>query len=172
MNPRSTVFRPLLLLAACAAVAVPACAAGFASLDAIDGAVAEFTGVATGGQGGATLPVDRRLRLAACQSQLSLSWRSERHEAVLVQCPDPGSWHLFVPVQGQAASAAPAVLRGEAISLVVNGDGFSVSQPAEALEGGAVGAWIRVRAVKDGNTKGDPIRARIVRPGLAEVPVD
>jgi len=152
----------------------PAIAQGaFASLDAIDRAVTGFTGAGIGQQGGATLPVDRRLRLAPCRSPLAMSWRSERHESVLVQCPDAGSWHLFVPVMASAAAnAAPAVLRGEAINVVVSGDGFSVSQPGEAMESGAVGAWIRVRTVKDGTAKGEPMRARIVRPGLAEVPMD
>lgn len=152
---------------------VPATAQGtFASLDAVDRAVAGFAGAEIGQPGGATLPVDRRLRLSPCRSPLALSWRSDRRDSVLVQCPDPGSWHLFVPVQASApVNAAPAVMRGEAISLVISGDGFSVSQPAEAMEAGAVGAWIRVRTVKDGTAKGEPMRARIVRPGMAEVPV-
>jgi len=168
-----TTFRSLLCAVALAGTASAASAAPFASLDAIDSVVAGFTGVPIGQPGGASLPLDRRLRLTACRSPLALSWRTDRHEAVLVQCPDPGAWHVYVPVLAAAqTSAGPAILRGEAVNLVVAGDGFSVSQPGEAMESGAVGAWIRVRSIKDGSAKGDPIRARIVRPGLAEVPMD
>ncbi|MBU6266150.1 MAG: flagella basal body P-ring formation protein FlgA [Sphingomonadales bacterium] len=168
-----TSIRALIRAAALVGLAPAASAAPFASLDQIDYAVAGFTGAGIGQPGGATLPLDRRLRLGACRAPLALSWRTDRHDAVLVQCPDPGAWHLFVPVQAQPqASAGPAILRGEAVNVLVAGDGFSVSQPGEAMESGAIGAWIRVRTVKDGSAKGEPIRARIVRPGLAEVPVD
>ncbi|MDE2405418.1 MAG: flagella basal body P-ring formation protein FlgA [Sphingomonadales bacterium] len=173
MSPLRTALLALPLALPPTLYAPVAQAAPFASLDQIDYAVAGFTGAGIGQPRGAMLPVDRRLRLAACQAPLALSWRTERRDAVLVQCPDAGGWHVFVPVQAQAAAnAAPVVLRGEAVSLIVSGDGFSVSQPGEAMDSGAVGAWIRVRTVKDGTGKGDPVRARIVRPGLAEVPVD
>ena len=55
---------PLLACAAAFAAAAPALAAGFASPEEIDSAVAEFTGAAIGTEGGARLPIDRRLRLA------------------------------------------------------------------------------------------------------------
>ena len=143
---------------------------GFANLGAIDGEVASFTGHAIGQQGGAILPVDRRLRLARCFSPLALSWRLPRREAVVVECPDPGSWHLFVPVRaGDTAPMSVAVARGEGVTIAVTGDGFTVSQPGEAMEAGAMGDWIRVRSVRDGSPKGDPMRAKIVRPGQVEV---
>jgi flagella basal body P-ring formation protein FlgA len=55
------------------------------------------------------------------------------------------------------------VLRGEAVTIAVSGDGFTVSQPGEALDPGAVGQWIRVKTAAAG---AQPLRARIVRPGL------
>ncbi|WP_206238376.1 flagella basal body P-ring formation protein FlgA [Novosphingobium terrae] len=146
---------------------------------AIDREVAAFTGVPIGGTGGATLPVDRRLRLAACRSPLSVSWRASRHDSLVVECPDPGSWHLFVPVRAApaaAVSSTPAIMRGEAVTIAVAGDGFAVTQPGEAMEAGAVGEWIRVRSVHAGNRQpgqtSDAIRARIVRPGEVEVPLE
>ena len=161
-----------ILAAGLTAWAREAAAAPFTAPEAIDREVAGFTGAAIGQPGGAMLPVDRRLKLAPCASPLSLGWRADRHDAVVVQCPDPGSWRVYVAVQTvAAASTAPAVLRGEGLSLVVGGDGFSVSQPAEAMDAGAVGDWIRVRAVREGTARGEPLRARIVRPGLAEVPM-
>jgi flagella basal body P-ring formation protein FlgA len=58
--------------------------------------------------------------------------------------------------------------RGQGVTEAVTGDGFSVSQPAEALESGAIGAWIRVRT----QAKSDPIQAQVMRPGLVEVRID
>lgn len=165
-------FRFALSLAVLAAPAA-ALGAAYADLTAIDRQVAAFTGAAQGQPGGAVLPVDRRLRLTSCASQLLVGWHTQRRETVLVQCPDAGGWRVFVPVmaaQGMAA-AAPAVMRGEGVTVSVTGDGFTVSQPGEAMEPGAVGAWIRVRMVKARTPQGEALRAQIVRPGLVEVPM-
>lgn len=158
-----------LLAAPVAAQAAPSYSS-FADLAAIDNAVAAFTGQAIGVPGGAALPVDRRLRLARCAAPLALAWRTDRRDAVVVQCPDTGGWRLFVAVAGNTRqdSAGPDVVRGDAVTVAATGDGFSVSQPGEALDSGAVGAWIRVRT----GPKADPLRARIVRPGLVELPAE
>lgn len=152
---------------------LPAVAAPLTDLAAIDNAVAAFTGQQIGLPGGAAQPVDRRLRLAACAAPLALSWYGNTQTSVLVRCPDAGGWRVFVPVSTArvaptVAPAAMAVARGEGVTVMVAGNGFSVSQPGEALDAGAVGAWIRVRT----SAKGDPLRARVVRPGLVELPVD
>ncbi|GEO01781.1 hypothetical protein NSE01_36130 [Novosphingobium sediminis] len=152
---------------------MPAVAAPLTDLAAIDRAVAAFTGQQIGVPGGAAQPVDRRLRLAACAAPLALSWYGNAQTSVLVRCPDAGGWRVFVPVSADrvastAAPAAMAVMRGEGVTVMVAGDGFSVSQPGEALDAGAVGNWIRVRTA----AKADPLRARVVRPGLVELPVD
>lgn len=166
------ILRLTLSLAA-AALPVAANAAPFADPAAIDREVMGFTGLPQGEPGGAALPVDRRLKLAACRAPLVLGWHTQRRETVTVQCPDAGGWRLFVPVlAGQGAAASePAVLRGEGVTIAVEGDGFTVSQPGEAMEQGAVGAWIRVRLAQGGVAKGQPMRARIVRPGLVSVPM-
>ena len=145
-----------------------AAAAPFADLNVIDRQVAAFTGVPVGAAGGAILPLDRRLRLRPCSAPLALSWRGERHDAVVAECPDAGGWRLFVPVRASAASVAatPAVNRGDAVTIAVSGDGFSVNQPGEALESGAVGAWVRVRGI--GKT-GAAMQARVIRAGLVGV---
>ena len=142
----------------------------YADLGAIDRAVAGFAGAEIGQPGGAVLPIDRRLRLLACAQTPNLSWRDARHATVLVECPVPGGWHIFVPVRA-VGSGPVAVARGEEVTISVTGDGFSVSQSGEALDGGAVGEWIRVRAAKEGSLRGDAIRARILRPGEVEVPL-
>lgn len=160
------------------AVAAPAAAqtaGGYADLAALDRSISAFTGAGIGAPGGASLPVDRRLRLAACSQPLALSWRGFRHDSVMVQCPDPGSWHLFVPVSAvQGVGGTVAVARGEVVTIAVTGDGFSVSQAGEALEAGSVGDWIRVRTIKDGGPnsgRADAMRARIIEPGEVEVPL-
>jgi len=145
----------LLLLAATAA--------GFADLDAIDRQVAAFSG-------GEAAAVDRRLRLQPCGSGLALSWRTSAQDSVVVQCGDAGGWRLFVPARSAGPTSPPAVTRGDAVAIAISGDGFTVSQPGEALEAGAVGAWIRVRPVSAGTPR-EVMRARIERPGLVTVPL-
>lgn len=161
----------LALLIAAAAFPVPALAGPFADLAAVDRAVVAFTGVPQGQPGGALRPVDRRLKLAPCVAPLALNWHTARRESVVVQCADAGGWRLFVPVLAvQGAAAAPVIARGEAVTIAVSGEGFTVSQPGEALEPGAQGAWIRVRTTKGGTTNNEPLRAQVIRPGLVAVP--
>lgn len=148
--------------------AAPAQAQYTPDLAALDRAVSAFTGTAIGEPGGAAHPVDRRLHLAACAAPPVISWYGSARDTVSLRCPDPGSWRIFVPlVQGnQAANSQPAVLRGESVTIAIEGEGFSVAQSGEALDPGAVGAWIRVRPA---NVTAPPFRARIVRPGLVAV---
>ena len=167
--PRRTIL-PLIIGLALMPAGAMAQIGAYADLAAIDNEVAQFTGKSIGQAGGAQLPVDRRLRLRGCGTPLMLSWRGPRHDTVTVECPDAGGWHVFVPVR-VVETGAVAVMRGEGVTVTVVGDGFSVSQPGEALEGGAVGDWIRVRAQKDAQGRGDAMRARIMRPGEVEVPM-
>jgi flagellar basal body P-ring formation protein FlgA len=157
-----------------ALLAYAAAASGYADLNAIDREVAGFTGAEIGQSGGASTPVDRRLRLRPCGSPLALSWRTGTHDSVVVQCQDPGSWRLFVPVRkatpAAGVSAEPVIGRGDAVSIAVTGDGFTVAQPGEAMEAGAVGAWIRVRPVT-AKPGAEPMRAQVVRPGLVSLPL-
>lgn len=149
---------------------------GFADLDAIDRQVAAFTGTVAGEEGGAIAPVDRRLRLQPCRGGLGLSWRTAARDSVVVQCGDAGGWRLFVPVRRAPMPMAeapepPAVRRSDAVAIAVEGEGFAVSQPGEALEGGAIGAWIRVRPLTLGKGRPEEMRAQIVRPGLVFLPL-
>ena len=111
------------------------------------------------------------MRLASCSAPLTLSWHGDAHASILVECPDAGGWHIYVataPGNARQVAAAPVIERGQAVTVALTGNGFSVSQPAEALESGAIGAWIKVRT----QAKADPIQAQVVRPGLVEVPVE
>ncbi len=153
------------IAAACVlATALPALAAGFQDPDAIDREVAQFTGAPTGSEGGARLPVDRRLKLSQCPMPLALEWYGSSTRTVLVRCPIAGGWRIFVPVAGAPAGvkAEPVIARGEAVAIAIQGSGFTVTRQGEALEQGAVGEWIRVRPAGD---KREPVRARVIQPG-------
>ena len=156
-------FRLTLSLVALASGSAPALAQPFADLDAIDRQVAAFIGINPAQMAGAFAPVDRRLRLNACARPLSLAWNGNRRETVLVQCPIAGGWKLYVPIFMASAGtmvAPPVVMKGDAVTVTVKGNGFSVSQAGEALDAGAIGEWIRVKIGKDGE-----VRAQILRPG-------
>jgi flagella basal body P-ring formation protein FlgA len=167
----SPLILPMLLPLCDPPAEAQAQAGGVIDPAAIDSAVAAFTGAPIGAPGGARTASDPRLRLAACAAPLAVSWHTPTRTAVAVECPGPTAWRIFVAVaaaQGPAASAAaaPVVKRGDALTVVVRGRGFSVQQAGEAMEAGGLGQWITVRTSR----KGEPLRARIERPGLAVIP--
>lgn len=159
--------RTLALIAAFAASPALAQSAA-ADLTEIDNAVARFTGLPLGTPGGAAMPVDRRLRLNPCRAPLALGWYGTRRDTVEVACPVPGGWRLYVPlaVTGQSSAPAPAIAKGDSVTITVSSDGFAVSQPGEALEAGPQGAWIKVRGL---GASAPVLRARVMRPGLVGI---
>jgi len=164
---RLTSFAAGLAALSCASVAA---GAGFADHSTIDAEVARFTGAGIGQPGGARLPVDRRMKLTPCTLPLALEYYGRGRDSVLVRCPVAGGWQIYVPVSktgGEAAAAGQAIVaRGESVAISVRGSGFSLSRQGEALEAGAEGAWIRVRPA---GKQMDPIRARVLRPGVVTV---
>lgn len=162
---------------ASAFVAVLLAAAGpMQDLAALDRQIAVFTGAAIGEDGGAMQPLDRRLKLRPCTAPADIAWRSEQRDTLVLQCPDAGGWRLYMPVRpllvaaAAQAAAQVAVQRGDAVTISVEGQGFSISRPAEALESGAVGDWIKVRPAIPGNRRADIMRARITGPGILTLP--
>ncbi|TPG15669.1 flagella basal body P-ring formation protein FlgA [Sphingomonas oligophenolica] len=165
-----------LLLAATAPVAV-----SHQDTPALDRAVAAFTGHAIGDDGGARTAIDARLRLAQCPT-VAISWRTERHDAVVVACSGP-SWRLFVPVIGTpAASAAapgtsrvayappvklePVIKRGDPVTIEAGDSGFSISREGVAIGDAAPGERFMVRV--DGTRT--PVQAVAVETGHATLP--
>lgn len=150
---------------------------------AIDRAVRAFTGAEIGEVGGARAPADPRLRLAACARPLTTSWHGITRAAVAVSCTEArgssGPWRILVATRPspqafqsasplvRAARATPAIKRGDPVTVVVRGRGFTVQQAGEAMESGHLGDWIGVRTAR----QADPVRARIERPGLAVIPM-
>lgn len=161
---------PAIFAAALTLAAMPAAAAaqsvGEADLSEIDREIAAFTGAAIGSPGGARAPIDRRMRLARCGAGLHLSPYGIRQDSVAVQCP--GGWRIFVPLVRsiKASAAADLIGRGDQVSIVLEGRGFSVTQSGEAMEAGGEGDWIRIKPPG----AGDPIRAKVVSPGRVTIP--
>ncbi|MBX7481895.1 flagella basal body P-ring formation protein FlgA [Qipengyuania qiaonensis] len=155
--------------AAAALFATTAAAASPMEHSIIDRAVADFTGAAIGQPGGAKLPVDRRLRLASCQSPLDLQWFGRDQRSIQVACPREG-WRIYVAVDGVANHAGQVpeqygetiVKRGENVSILVRGRGFTLTRQGSAVEDGAQGEWIRIRASGE---RTETMRALVIRPG-------
>ncbi|MFU7529368.1 flagella basal body P-ring formation protein FlgA [Qipengyuania sp. ASV99] len=150
------------------AVAAAAQSSAFTDPAEIDRAVTQFTGVPIGEVGGARMPADRRLRLAACAAPLDVAWYGQNQSTMQVSCAGPQSWRIFIAARpaAQTAASTPAVNRGDPVTVIVRGRGFSVQQTGEAMENGAIGDWIDIRMSRENA----PISARIERPGLALIP--
>lgn len=165
--------------------AAPAGAQDFQSTVALDAIVAQFTGKAIGAQGGATAPVDRRLRLTPCAAP-QLDWRSESHDAVVVRCMAP-QWKIFVPVVAvpkpkavPAAGAAPAVAlrptptvkaepvirRGDAVTIEAGAEGFSISRQGIAMGDAPAGGRLPVKV----DERQPPLQTIAIEPGRARLP--
>ncbi|MCK0129447.1 flagella basal body P-ring formation protein FlgA [Erythrobacter sp. F6033] len=143
---------------------------GFTDPAEIDRTVSTFTGAQIGEIGGARSPADRRLRLAHCSAPLSASWHGRNQSTVKVACLDQGGWHVFIATRPQQAAAAKTqiVKRGDPMTILVRGRGFTVQQNGEAMENGTIGEWIGVRTAR----RATPVQARIERPGLAIIPAN
>jgi flagella basal body P-ring formation protein FlgA len=166
------------------AMFVLAAAAGAPTQDvaALDRAVAAFTAQPIGGQGGARAPIDPRLRLAQCPT-VSLSWRTEAHDAVVVACAGP-AWRLFVPVlappraatavasaaaparPAPARAAEPVIRRGDPVMIEAGSDGFSITRDGVAMGDAAPGARLMIR-VADAK---QPVQAVALEAGRATLP--
>ena len=160
--------------------ASPAAAQNFQSTPLLDKAVAGFTGHGIGETGGARTPVDTRLKLAACP-MVSLAWRTDTHDSVVVTCPDP-QWRIFVPVVTPTATPTPAVVvapaaappakavivikRGDPVTIVAGDGGFSVTRDGIAASDAPAGGRVLVK-VEDNKP---PIQAIAVEPGKAVIP--
>lgn len=161
----------------CAALALgpfPAAANPFIPTADIDAAVARFLGAPAGSPGGAARAVDPRLKLATCSDNLEVSWYGRSGASLRVSCPARG-WRVFVPVTGGRPASAEngmgesIVQKGETVSIVYEGSGFTLTRQGEALEPGAQDQWIKVRPAGD---KTRPVSGQVLRPGVVSVLAD
>lgn len=171
---------PLLFLGL---VASPLSAAPFQDIGAIDRAVAAFTGQGVGHDGGARTAVDARLKLAACP-MVSMAWRTENHDAVVVTCTGP-EWRLFVPIKTAAVAPrgpAPLVItpgqsavslrpvyvikRGDPVTISAGSEGFSITREGVAVGDAVVGGRFMVKVDDQKN----PVQAVAIAAGSATLP--
>lgn len=165
-------YLPLLLLAS------PAAAAPFQDVGGLDRAVSAFTGRPVGVPGGARAPVDPRLKLAPCPT-VSINWRTEAHDAVVVSCLGP-EWKIYVPVVADASrpsaapaaapmrpvAAAPVIRRGDPVTIEAGNAGFAITRDGVAMGDAAPGARVAVRV--EGAKA--PVQAVAIEPGRATLP--
>lgn len=167
------------------AILLPALLAGanpgaFQSTETLDRLVEQFAGAPIGMEGGARAPVDKRLKLAACDAP-QLSWRSTAEDAVVIRCQGPQQWRVFVPVNALPKPAAPAVAampapalvkpatvikRGDPVMIEAGSAGFSITREGQAMADAAAGARVLVKV----DDKRPPVAAIALEPGRARLP--
>lgn len=157
-------------LATCAA-ANPACAQqahqDWQTIDVLTAMVADALGrTAT--------PVDRRIKLARCPEQASVT--AIDANALAVRCASLG-WRVRVPMTGPAngaptamgftrpAASTPVIRRGDNVRVTIDTESFSVSYAAVAAEDGRVGETIALR----GNNSKSSLSAKVIGPGHARL---
>lgn len=160
----------------------PAFATGLQNLDALERKLVIALGADIGEPGGPTVPLDRRLKLAACPSDVVID--PPQQGAATLRCAEIG-WRIRVPLARGGGSSAgrslpaggnalPAarqsreivVRRGDPVDLVAGATGFSVSTQVIAEQDGAAGDRIRVR----GERGKPPILAEVVAQGTVRLP--
>jgi flagellar basal body P-ring formation protein FlgA len=143
----------------------------FEDLDAID----ELTALMASSVGREALPVDRRIKLARCPEAVAIDFADR--DSLAVRCKSI-NWRLRVPLAAsrsdatlhgaatqRAALTAPAIRRGDNVSLEIRTETFTVSYAATAIDDAAVGQQVRLRT---GDNRW-PIRAIAVAPGRARM---
>ena len=172
------IFRRVVLPVAVLAAPLPAPAQGFENLEMIDNRVAAALGANIGEPGGATTPIDRRLRLQACPQPVEIG--EPIAGAVAVRCA-PLGWRIRVSIVPNAetrqtvaaagpsrpqARPEPVIRRGDQIELVAIAAGFTVSTLATADQDGAPGDRIRVRTER----RGAPVIGQVLEDGRVALP--
>ncbi len=149
-------------------------AGGLQDLGALDRLLAAELGAEAGAPGGASAPVDRRLRLRACAGEVVVE--PPVGGAVALRCTQP-AWRIRVPVASvqpaadrtesaaRAGPATPLVSAGQQVTAIVRAAGFTVSTRVTALERGALGQRIRLR----GAGRSDAFTGVVLADGRVEI---
>ncbi|MBJ7502257.1 MAG: flagella basal body P-ring formation protein FlgA [Sphingopyxis sp.] len=163
----------LSALAACAIAAPVAASAQQASEDwqTID----MLTATVANALGRTATPIDRRIKLARCPEQASVTALDA--QTLAVRCASLG-WRLRVPMTGPTADAAPAAVnfarpapsapvirRGDNVRVTIETDSYSISYAAVATQDGRVGETIALR----GSDAKSTLSATVTGPGRASL---
>lgn len=146
-----------LLAALAAAVMTPG---SYQDLHLLDARVAAMLG-----SGRSAVPIDKRIKLAACPDEPEIS--PSPGGALAVRCAALG-WRIRVVLAGASSAGAPEevlIHKGDSIELVADGPGYSATFAATALDDGQEGGVIRVKIP----TSVSPISATVSRAGVASI---
>lgn len=143
--------RKIAVCIAASLIASPAASAQQATEDwqAID----TLTQMVANAMGRTATPIDRRIKLARCPEQASVT--AIDAQTLAVRCASLG-WRLRVPMTGPAGamttpagfaapSSTPAIRRGDSVRVSIETDSFSVSYSATATQDGRIGETIALR---------------------------
>jgi flagellar basal body P-ring formation protein FlgA len=123
-------------------VLIAASPPAFEAPEQLDAKIAEFIGHTNM----RAAPIDRRLRLAACEQPAAIEWNDS--QSLAVRCTAP-AWRLRVPLNDIAAPAAedtrPLIRRGESVEARYEADDFDITATLIAMEDGRKGDVIRVK---------------------------
>lgn len=168
--------KPLACLAACA-LAAPFAAplAAHAQQGSEDWQTIDvLTDMVANAMGRNATPVDRRIKLARCPEQASVT-AIDAH-TLAVRCASLG-WRLRVPMTAPAdaapvavsfarpAASAPVIRRGDNVRVTIETENYSISYAAVATQDGRVGETIALR----GSDAKSSLSATVTGPGRARL---
>jgi flagella basal body P-ring formation protein FlgA len=137
-------------------------------------AIDVLTDMVANAMGRTATPVDRRIKLARCPEQASVT--AIDANALAVRCA-PLGWRLRVPMTAPAgaaataasysrpAASAPVIRRGDNVRVTIDTESFSISYAAIATEDGRVGETIGLR----GSDAKSMLSATVTGPGRARL---
>ncbi len=135
-------------------------------LGTLDARVVALTGATIGQPGGASSPIDQRIRLAKCPQAAVLEQAGA--DSVAIRCAALG-WRVRVPLVAVAKSNIESsvilVRRGDVVELVYEGDGFAATSSGTAIEDGRMGKMIRVKT----STSGVAVTATVTGAGAVRI---
>ena len=133
-----------------------------------------LTAMVANAMGRTATPIDRRIKLARCPEQASIT--AIDSQTLAVRCESLG-WRLRVPMAAQAGAATPAVFarsapaaapvirRGDNVRVTIESETFTVSYSAIATQDGRLGETIALR----GNDAKNMLSAVVTGPGRARM---
>ncbi len=156
---RSTLSRNILTRLAAGAVAICLAAPIAEKAEAQQGnqdwqAIDVLTDMVANAMGRSATPIDRRIKLARCPEQASVTALDA--QTLAVRCASLG-WRLRVPMTGPAdaspiaaslarpAASAPVIRRGDNVRVSIETQSYSISYAAVATQDGRVGETIALR---------------------------
>ena len=166
----------LCLAAAGAALTAPALFAPAGAQQATEDwqTIDTLTQMVANAMGRTATPIDRRIKLARCPEQASVT--AIDAQTLAVRCASLG-WRLRVPMTGpvdaapaaagfvRPSSGAPVIRRGDNVRVTIETPSYSISYAAIATQDGRLGETIALR----GNDAKSSLSATVTGPGRARL---